>query len=281
MISKSMRPNSSEKRSKRYALGLATTLVVWCGAVILGFTAIPSPLTGNSLTSEPTNESKLDIGEYSSDIIEPILTIPEVESNVEVAVEATVEVEKEPMPTVARNEVNVTPGDTLSRIFIENDLSIDDLHQILKTTDHGRSLKSIFVGDKLRFSRNDAGQLEHFEYQRDPRNKFVFERMDDGFTSNESFAEVELTTTYKHVVIGSGQSPIRAGLEAGIRCEETIVNVTRALEWDIDFWHDIRPKDEYRILYDEEYLDKEFYRDGQIHAIEFTKPRKETQGLLF
>ena len=259
---------TNSRPSRRHVFGVLTTLCVWFAALIVGLGGVPSPIEGNSGPTDSSVDLMTTPVGYSVDIAEPVLRL------------AT---RNEPTPPdpIPHSTIIVTRGDTLSDIFIEYGLSVTDLHDILKSTDHGRNLKRIYIGDKLHYSVNDEGRLDYFAYQSNPRIKTVFERSGEGFVSIEDLAQVEHRTVYKHVVIGKGKSPISAGLASGIQSEETIVNLTRALEWDIDFWHDIRPNDEYRIFYDEEYLDGEYYKDGQILALEFVNRGTSHKAYFF
>ena len=256
--------------SVRNLLGVLTTLTVWFAALVVGLGGVSIPVDA----APPINTSALNnistIPGHSADVVEPILPL---------AARGRAPIQP---PAIKVSTVTITRGDTLSGIFQEYNLSARELQRILKSTDHGRNLRRIFIGDKLHYATNTDGQLDYLAYQPNPRIKTVFERIDDGvFRSSEVEATIEMRAAYRHVVIDKGKSPISAGLAAGIRREETIVDLTRALEWDIDFWHEIRPGDEYRVLYFEEYIDGEYYTDGQIHALEFTNRGQKHHVFFF
>jgi murein DD-endopeptidase MepM/ murein hydrolase activator NlpD len=57
----------------------------------------------------------------------------------------------------------------------------------------------------------------------------------------------------------------KAGLSDGL-----IMELATIFGWDVDFALEIRAGDQFRVLYEEQYLDGEKLRDGPILAAEFT-----------
>jgi len=171
--------------------------------------------------------------------------------------------------------VNITieSGDNLSTLFKTHDISGSVLLDIRRNDHATRPLNKIIVGEKLEIHKSEAGELEKFVYVPNLLERFEYTRSDVGFTTNRIEAEIEYKPVYKYVTINDGESPITAGLRTGIRNSETILNLTKKLEYSIDFWFDIRPNDTYKILYNEMYLDGSYAEDADILAAEFKTTR--------
>ena len=190
--------------------------------------------------------------------------------------------ESSDLQTVSQIEqdlVTIRYGDSLSSIFEKHNAPATDLLAIIKADHSSKPLRRIVVGEQIRLEQNEHGDVQSFTYIPDIRHRYVYTRTDEGFQHERVDAIEESKTIYKYVVIERGQSTITAGLQAGIRNEETILKMTNLLQWNIDFWFDIHPDDSYKILYNEIYIDGNYATDGDILAIEF-KTRKKVNRLL-
>ena len=179
-------------------------------------------------------------------------------------------------------EITLSYGDNLSSIFETHKVPAADLLAILNKDHPSRPLRRILVGEKLQFKKDaQEGTLETFTYIPNRLERFVYSRTEEGWQHERVQAEVSYETVYKYVVIDRGESPITAGLRAGIQNEETILKLTQLLQWNIDFWLDIRPNDNYKILYKELYLDGEYAEDAEILAAEFKTQRGDYRILRY
>lgn len=167
-------------------------------------------------------------------------------------------------------EIVVRRGDSLSTIFSRAKLTAQELHAVQQASPQDWSLQHIDVGQKIRYQTDEDGRLTLFEYERDFLNSVMFTRTDDGFTSEVHSKQVVAKEIYHSVEIEKGQSVISAGLAAGIQSEKTLWTIPKLLQWEIDFYHDIHPGDAYEILYYENYVEGEYFGDGDIIALIFT-----------
>lgn len=175
--------------------------------------------------------------------------------------------------------ISIKYGDSLSSIFARHNFPATDLRAILKNDHPSRPLRRIVVGEQIAFTKDALGLLESFTYVPNQEERFVYSRTPNGFQNEHIEAIREYKTVYKYVVIERGESPITAGLRVGIQNEETILQLTRLLQWSIDFWLDIRPNDNFKVLYKELYLDGKYAKDAHILAAEF-QTRRATHRLL-
>ena len=235
----------------------------------------------NSFNAESAIEDYLDLVSSSDDSIFQDVTLVSSEAWTGDAIyEAVLEDTLDNPSQFEVQEITLRYGDNLSSIFETHKVPAADLLAILNNDHPSRPLRRILVGEKLQFKKNGQdGALETFTYIPNRLERFVYSRNEEGWQHELVQAEVSYETVYKYVVIHKGESPITAGLHAGIRNEETILKLTQLLQWNIDFWLDVRPDDNYKILYKELYLDGEYAEDAEILAAEF-KTRRGVHRIL-
>ena len=179
-------------------------------------------------------------------------------------------------------QVRVRPNDTMSQIFVREGLAASDLQKLEEASPSGCRLHAIDVDDVISYRLNHDKQIVYFEYLHSPLESFRFTREGDSFIGEAHEQELERRQAYRFVTIERGDSVISAGLNAGIKAEQTIWKLAKILQWDIDFYHDVHPGDSYQILYEEEFTkDGEYHSDGAILAIEFSNKGKQHQIVRF
>jgi murein DD-endopeptidase MepM/ murein hydrolase activator NlpD len=211
----------------------------------------------NSSASEPT----------------PLLTAKET-----VTTELAEATEPEPAPETATTILTdeVKAGDSLATIFSRNGFSAKDLH-IISRTGFGKQLKDIFPGHRLTFSHDD-GQLQQLTYTTDRLTSYVFQRTGEGFEAEKVVSQPDKVVTYKHSTIDS--SLFVASQRAGLP-DNLTMRLAQIFQWDIDFVLDIRPGDEFFVLYEELYFEGEFIGYGDIIAAEFVNQGKRYEAVQY
>ena len=190
----------------------------------------------------------------------PGASVTEVES-------ALAPVKPEPQWT----EHKIARGESLARIFDNQGLDASLLHRIVNSGKQAKSLASIRPGQKLRFQFDDNRELTGLELQRNRVECLRISIADDEIKTETISKEVDNQVASAAGVIESslfldGQ---KAGLSDGL-----IMELATIFGWDIDFALEIRAGDQFRVLYEEQYLDGEKLRDGPILAAEFTNRGK-------
>ena len=71
-----------------------------------------------------------------------------------------------------------------------------------------------------------------------------------------------------------------AALKAGLS-DKTIIEMVNILGWDIDFVLDVRHGDQFSVVYEEEYLNGEKLRGGDIQALEFINRGKTYRAIRY
>jgi murein DD-endopeptidase MepM/ murein hydrolase activator NlpD len=164
-------------------------------------------------------------------------------------------------------EHEVRSGESLARIFADRDLSPALLHRIVTSSDTAATLAELRPGQTLRFRFDGLGELTELEHHRSAVEHVDVRIADDGIETAVVSRDVEVRTNTAAGIIAS--SLFIDGQKAGLS-DAKIMELAEIFGWDIDFALEIRAGDQFRLLFEEHYLDGEKLRDGPILAAEFT-----------
>lgn len=183
-----------------------------------------------------------------------------------------------PVPQMVSHDV--VRGDTLGSILNAVGVADQDINRLVMCKGECRKLHSLMPGTTLSMRLNDSGGLLSISRPLSDGQHQHFRFLDDEIAVSKTHVERQTLRVYKHVVIRRGESPISAGLRVGGIKEKTILRATQILEYDIDFWRNIHPNDEFEILYEQLYVNDKHVADGAIHALRFKNQGKTYQAFL-
>ncbi|MEM7100829.1 MAG: peptidoglycan DD-metalloendopeptidase family protein [Pseudomonadota bacterium] len=183
-------------------------------------------------------------------------------------------------PTQEWTEVNtqVKPGDNLALIFKRHGLTPRDVYLVTQTPVLGTRLKNIYPGHTMVLQLDDNKTLMGLTYTTGPLDSLHYERQGDAFTAQQITQEPDRIVTYKRGVID--HSLFIASQRAGLS-DNLTMRLAQIFQWDVDFVLDIRPEDEFHVLYEELYLDGERIGDGNILAAEFVNQGESFKAIAY
>jgi murein DD-endopeptidase MepM/ murein hydrolase activator NlpD len=238
------------------------------GSVMLGLVALLNP----SNKAEATRSASSDI---MADGLGKLLNLP---LNLPSQTAIT------PEPPVATHEndiswqtVTVAEGDSLSLIFDRLRLTPQQLHAVLEADKGERRLRLLRPKQNLLFQIVDS-ELKAIQYPLNATKNYLISRTDGGFVGEVLEKPVEIRLTHASGEISS--SLFQAGQKAGLS-DGLIMELANIFGWDVDFALDIRGGDTFSLLFEEQYLDGEKLRDGNILAAEFTNRGESYRAVLF
>lgn len=172
----------------------------------------------------------------------------------------------------------IVAGDTLAGIFADNGLSPSTLHRLLQAGNEAKSLSRIRPGQELAMRISAEGQLDQLVLVRNRIESLRFDRKDEGFSVHVDNRKVERKTAS---VAGTIQSSLFVdGLESGLS-DGQIMELAEVFGWDIDFALEIRAGDQFRVVFEEQYVDGEKHRNGPILAAEFVNRGRVYQAFRY
>lgn len=245
------------------------------GAVPVAAIAAPQPAQDNAQEEAPSllaGISQEQIPEQASLSANPepsILDTATLDTPAPLDVTAT-----DPEPALALieqapqwTEHTIASGDSLARIFNTQGLDASLLHRIVNSSKEAKSLARIRPGQTLRFRYDDNRELTALELQRNRVEYLRISIADDEISAEQISKAVDKQVASAAGVIES--SLFLDGQKAGLS-DSLIMELATIFGWDIDFALEIRAGDQFRLVYEEQYLDGEKLRDGPILAAEFT-----------
>lgn len=161
----------------------------------------------------------------------------------------------------------IKSGESLASIFADTDLSPQLLHRIVNSSKEAEKLADIRPGQTLEFHFQDDGSLAKLILIRNRVDSIVVTANDDDFDTEIVSKAVDRRIAGAASVIES--SLFVDGQKAGLT-DSQIMELAAMFGWDIDFALEIRAGDQFKVLYEEQYLDGKKFRNGPILAAEFT-----------
>lgn len=191
---------------------------------------------------------------------------PELEQAPAPATETPVAEPAPAEPAGERLVLTVRRNDTLERLFRRHKLDLEDLVALRQLRGVRRSLDRIHPGDKFNVV-HDGGAVLALKRRVSETEILSITRGDAGFASEIIETPIEVRTAYGVGTIDS--SLFVAARAAGINPETILRLANDIFGWDIDFGLDIRPGDQFSVIYEKRYRDGEYLGDGRILAAEF------------
>lgn len=183
------------------------------------------------------------------------------------------------VPRVTRSfQLEVRPGDTLSRLFERNELSRDDLNAILAVGGPTARLKTLMPGDRFHVRSSAAGRVVGLSVDIDEARRLEVERGARGFAARTVEVPLERRPVLAEGAIESSlfASASKAGLSGSLT-----MALAGVFGYDIDFLQDLRRGDRFVVLYEEVWREGEKLRDGPILAAEFVNDGRVLQAVRF
>lgn len=173
--------------------------------------------------------------------------------------------------------LTVQQGENMSLIFKRIKQSPAVLHALMSTGEHADELMHLMPGDRINYQLVN-NQLMALRIDPEPGTTLLFEKAPDGFTSQMIITE--LTTATRDVQGVITDSLFLAGQRAGLS-DNLIMRLVEIYGWDIDFALEIRQGDHFRVFYEEQFLDGEKVRDGNILVAEFVNKGKSYRAVRY
>lgn len=168
-------------------------------------------------------------------------------------------------------------GDTLSTLFSRMGISQKQMYEVLNVCESLHSLTDLKPGQTLH-AQLDDGRLVKLRFTLNATSTIYIERTDNELVARLVDRPVELRNQHVSGTINS--SLYVDGKQAGLS-DSLILQLAEIFGWDIDFALDIRKGDSFTVIYQDEYLDGEKLRTGNILAAEFTNQGRTYRAVRY
>ena len=187
------------------------------------------------------------------------------------------EPEIEPVPSYDSLNLTIGRGDTMDKLFRENNLNLGNLAAIAKLDETRKLFRRLKVGDEFEIL-HDNGDLVSMYSVLGLTSALKIERDADGYNAQIVERPIDVRKRIGHGVIQS--SLFESGADAGLS-DKVIMNIAGIFAWDVDFVLDIRQGDNFFVQYEEIWQEGEFVADGEIIAAEFNNNGRTHRAIRF
>ena len=187
------------------------------------------------------------------------------------------EIKSEVIQQNSKIEIEIKAGDTLEELFIENNLNIGHLFQIMSSNSAEQYLKYLRPGDTIVINHVN-GEVINLTRNLNLKKALFIQRDAENFNSSIIDRDIQIRKKFGYGNIKT--SLFESAIENGLT-EKLIMNLTDILAWDIDFVYDVRIDDDFYILFEEIWQDDKYVTDGNIIALEFNNNGRKFQAIRY
>ena len=181
----------------------------------------------------------------------------------------------EPKPANKRVTETIKRGDNLSMVFARVGLSGKDVYQVVQSGSEGKALTRMFPGEALEFVLDGDNRLQKIIRIKSPLESVYFVRQQNTdnprYDINTITREPQIKTTYRSAYINNSLS--LSAQQADVS-QNITMNMANIFGGVIDFVLDVRNGDQFTVIYEEQFLDGEKIKEGNIIAAQYVNRDK-------
>lgn len=173
---------------------------------------------------------------------------------------------------------SVEKNETLSDILFDLGISNNDIIKIIDKSKKVLNVKKIVAGNLYHTYTNSDSliTLVYFVYEKSPRHFVVFD-LKDSINIYESEKEILVKEEQKSAIIDQS---LYVSLMESDASPELAIKLSQIFAWQIDFYH-LQKGDNFKVIYEELFIDDKFFAIGQIKAAYFFHNGKEFYAIPF
>jgi len=172
----------------------------------------------------------------------------------------------------------VSKNETLSDILDPYHLEDTDVSEISQISKNIFNVRRIRAGKKYHLYIDDdtCNTIKYFVYEKDPIN-FITYNFCDSIVISAGKKEITIVKKTKSAVIKSSLYNALIENNASI---ELAIQLSKIFAWQIDFYH-LQKGDNFKVIYEEEYVDSQMVGIGKILGAYFYNYKKEYYAIPF
>ena len=172
----------------------------------------------------------------------------------------------------------VNKNETLSDILDPYHLDNTDVSEISQISKNIFNVRRIRAGKKYHLYIDDdtCNTIKYFVYEKDPIN-FITYNFCDSIVISAGKKEITIVRKTKSAVIKSSLYNALIENNASI---ELAIQLSKIFAWQIDFYH-LQKGDNFKVIYEEEYVDSQMVGIGKILGAYFYNYKKEYYAIPF
>lgn len=167
------------------------------------------------------------------------------------------------------------PGDSLASIFKRLELSPKTLQLILKNHSYAKALNAIKPNQKLQFLIQDH-QLETFIFPLSATKNLNIQRKDNHY---QYCVDSRQITTHNHFITAHVEHSLYHTAKRYNVPYKLLQQMATIFNWEIDFSRDVRPGDQFTIVYQAYFVENKKVGVGDIIAVRYKNKRKTFEAV--
>lgn len=171
----------------------------------------------------------------------------------------------------------IKSGEFLADLLLEQQVDYPSIEKIVQNADGIFDVRQLRAGKNYIILTKDSTQrADYFIYEPSPYSYYIMHLKDD-FRVEKFDKEVEKRMKTAGGVI---ESSLWNAMAASGASWELISEMEDALQWSIDF-HYVQKGDQFKLIYEEDYIDGEAVGVGAVHAAYYSAGGKEFYAMYF
>ena len=231
------------------------------GMLTLGLTTVMLASSDDSVPTKTSQTIAIPSIESLPEETEVLHTAAETAS-----VSVTPEIQYEDFSQEKPISLKVKSGDSLSILFKRAGLNDSIMVNFLQSNAETKQLQKLMPGQMFEFYIDEENQLSALILKKNKLSNLEYRRTDDSFSYEEITQTPDVRLAFRSATIE--HSLYAAGAQVQLT-DALIMGLAGIFGWDIDFALDIRKGDQFKILFEEKFLDGEKIGNGEILAAEF------------
>src|SRR5690606_25197164 len=185
------------------------------------------------------------------------------------------------------SETRIRPGDTLASVLQRLEVDAPGLQRFLTQSPDARSIYKLYPGRSVQAATDAEGNLVWLRYVHTPgeeNNGQVTTKMLQVTPSEATYAASEITARtdlQTRVAVGTTRSSLFGATDAAGIPDSITQQMADVLGSKIDFLRDIRPGDQFRVVYEVRSHQGRYAGAGRLLAIEFINDGKTYDAVWF
>ena len=180
--------------------------------------------------------------------------------------------------SLEQHSFSIRKNETLSDILLNLGLPGDSIFRIINKSNDVLDVRRIIAGNTYHtFAKPDSSNsLEYFVYEKSPVDFVVF-NLNDSINVYEGTKEITIRENQKSAVIDNS---LYVSLMNSDASPELAIKLSQIFAWQIDFYH-LQQGDNFKVIYEEMYVDDIFFSIGKIKAAYFSHNGKDFYAIPF
>ncbi len=177
-----------------------------------------------------------------------------------------------------RSRGEIGRGENLAAVLRAGGATAAEAVLFARAFDPVCDVRRLRPGDRYDLLVDADGRIERFEYRRSPLEVYAAEAREDGW----AVARVDVPLERREVVrAGRVEGSLYGSFLAAGADVDLAMAFVELFSWDVDFTRDTRAGDEFRVIYQDLYVDGERVGNGRILAAQYRGRRGDHTAIYY